>query len=514
MALPGAHPSPDDIPILQKQIDGPISRLLKTVVDETPSSSPATTTTAPIPGPKTWTSSSSPVEDDPLDGVPMKLTIREIKFKDPLENRTPSDTATPLSDFGRVAAAEFQDSSRNRELYLDGDTNVQAATSDDAVVVVVDSATTEFENETTVGEGDPQSKSSTEETAIIKTSQCTASTVVAGEQESAAAAQDDKAEEEEEEENEDDGGRIPETNAELKESSATAPDVAEDKERLEQAQSPPEDDHRRSNDSLQVKVVVVEGAQVAAKAADEVFQEEDDTSTIDGLLLLHEVSRDSTDDGGHNNREEGDGKLQKAFQVELLEKQPQKRSDCADSELSSPAIVKEALNRAVARAPNTKASSPPPPEVDPETKVQSVVHPTSEPRVVVGEVEDFVQVAVNSADISDALVVVPSKQLESNGRTVNEHAEDSLKIRQSVRNSVIVDDLVTRIASYYSTQSEPEDDEEEAKRKRRPPVPIKTYQWEDIRRAKQQVGQHFDRLLIKSTLTNTRRSRGVRIIRA
>lgn len=442
-------------------------------MDETTVPPTPTPTASVTPEPR----SVSPLEDDPL-AKPIKLTIREIKFKDPLEN---SGTASrshqlgvdePLNECGVTEqpplGAEFQDSgdggfrySGPVELNLAGDTNVQAVTSShekkDEEVVVVDSSATAAENEQQQKE-EACSRSSEAE-AIILPSECTASTFAGGEQD---------------ERQKDD--QIPDTTAEPKESDATATADGGSEERPDEPEAllppPLEEGDRRSNDSLQqVKVVAAESA--VLRSVEEDFQDHDDvTSTLDGLLLLHEVP------------EKDVPLLQHAFEVELLEEHQDHGEDrreivCGKSdELTSPAIVKVALNSCVAGAPNTKD-----PQSVAEDSAAAVTVP--EPNVEASACDLASEISkseANPEDISDAIVVVvPQHQ-----QPLNEHVEDSLKIRQSVDRSSC--DLVTRIASYYSNQSDNEEEEDEEKRNKKPPVPLKTYQWEDIRRAKQQVG--------------------------
>lgn len=381
-------------------------------------------------------------EGGPL-AEPIKLTIREIKFKDPLENSALpplGDTNEPLSDFEvEPPPAEFQDSSRS-ELNLDGDTNVQAGSH----VVVVDTIT---DRESSSSPSSPPPAS--EEAIILLTSPC-----------STPASTGDRVAEKEGDD------RIPGLSNELKESSSSAVASADgDEER-----QPPLDVERCSNDLVQVEEVPVKGV---TSCSVEAFQEkEEDTVTIDGLLLLNEHDQDHPSD---KTVDEDDGKVQQAFEVELVEElQPGGGNGVLEN--SEPAI--DAVNSsAVVGAPNT--------ETEPQ-KDKSAADAESEVESAAAKKCDLVEEREGlQVNPEDAILVVVVPPIET--ASEKERVEDSLKIRQFTN----CDNLVTRIASYYSNRdssaAEEEEEDSQQQQDKRPPVPLKTYQWEDIKRAKQQV---------------------------
>lgn len=432
MGLPGGEPLLDNLPILQKLNDGPISRILKTVDQQSPLS--------PTPTPQDDAANIDDndgleVEAEPsaTTGQSINLTIREIRFRDPPKNEgtqgnaQPSDTndaksnntatqdqvvITARDEIQDTAAVELNLASCDTNIQVpDRSSNIDALTAGFVVAtndeVAADLCTLRHEYDQSPG------------------------------QVSAVAEGESQLQWRREQENEDEVATL----------------IAED--------------CRRSNDLLQQAV--------AATAI--TYSEE----TIDGLI-------------GNDQLEQ----VQQAFEVELVEareriaKNENRRAESQrvhtliENDSASVSVanseVKEDTVTVVATQTEVVLEKDQEDEVEGLQNVleKAAVEPTIKTTDCIGS-ESVEDVVVNYEDISVAVVFAANEAKETLP------ADECLKI---INESVICrsnrsSDLVTRIASYYSTQDEDEGSEDE--QISRPPVPLKTYQWEDIRRAKQQV---------------------------
>lgn len=381
--------------------------------------------------------------NDPL-GESIKLTIREIRFKDSLENAASplgllllGDTAEPLNDFEADPATttkshqqeEEEDSriSDQVELNLDGDTNVQAAMRD-----TTDSHV-EVDTALVVAACIPEGVQEEEKETL--TSQCTTPST----------------------------DRIPDpshTNTTLVEprESATLTTVGDEDDEEEKRlttvtcsiskEQSPLDGDRRSNDLLQVQVAATttEVAQGVLASSVEEFQQDEATAIIDGLLLLdveRACSPEHRLDNHDEEEEEGDGQVQQAFEVELVEEQHHNDSR-TKVEKSGSIVCEDALNSSATGGSAVVVDDVPlhsealqlndsSVQVGPETEVQEIARESGADEI---KCENNVVVDDPAEDISDAIVVVVG--LSEQKKEEVEVEESSLKIRSVNRNSCYI----------------------------------------------------------------------------
>lgn len=420
MGLPGAEPLLDNLPILQKLNDGPISRILKSVDEKSPQDAVAT------------------IDDDGLEvevdnqpattGQSINLTIREIKFKDPpiytKEDTEPSDTndaqlnnVAPDDDQVVISARDdIQDIAAVELKLASCDTNVQ----------VPDSSPSHI---------DALACGIVDEVADLCTLQERHEYDQSPGQVSAVAEEESQLQQQREQENEDEVATL----------------IAEE--------------CRRSNDWLQQAVATTGIALTCSQEGE----------TIDGLIANDQLEQE-----------------QQAFEVELVEEKDGEKS--AEGQRVHTVIANNSGSVSVANS-GVKEEEGEVTVVSAQVEVlhgkdqadeENVLDATAvEPAIITTD-------CIQDGSDEDALVNCEDNSVDvvlAEIGTVKETvpADECLKITNE---SVICrsSDLVTRIASYYSTQDEDEgNDDEEDDQTKRPPVPLKTYQWEDIRRAKQQV---------------------------